>query len=131
MDIGAEEITEWHMERGWSGIGYNFVIKRDGTLESGRDLDGDGNVIEETGAHARGFNKDSIGVCLAGGRGDDGKPAANFTHNQLTTLRTLINVIRAYNEVEVMGHRDLPGVTKTCPCFDVWRWFNLGEEIEV
>ena len=49
MDIGAKEIDLWHRQRGWSGIGYHFVIRRDGRVEAGRPLD-------RPGAHAQGFN---------------------------------------------------------------------------
>ena len=38
MDIGVKEINEWHLQRGWSGIGYHYVIRRNGDLETGRDL---------------------------------------------------------------------------------------------
>ncbi len=123
MDIGAAEINQWHMDRGWTAIGYNFVIRRNGTLELGRDLDNDGDVIEETGAHAKGFNTTGIGVCLVGGRSLVDEPEPNFTGSQLTTLRSLVGTIRALIPgIEVLGHCDLPGVTKACPCFDVKKW---------
>jgi hypothetical protein len=59
-DIGAQEIDRWHRQRGWRMIGYHYVIRLDGTVEEGRD---------ETipGAHARGYNRTSIGICLIGG----------------------------------------------------------------
>lgn len=120
MDIGAEEIRKWHVEdNGWDDVGYHYVIKRDGTLEDGRDLDNDGNIDEEIGAHAYGFNSDSLGVCLIGGKGrkDDG-PEANFTMAQYYTLVQLINRLRAkYNNPKLMGHRDVSG--KACPSFNV------------
>ena len=128
MDIGAAEITDWHLKRGWRGIGYNYVIRRNGTLELGRDLDGDGNVLEETGAHVAGHNKESIGICLIGGKADSQEPEANFTVSQMTTLRSLISTLKAVKpSLSVMGHRDFPGVLKQCPCFDVARWWELGE----
>lgn len=128
MDIGSAEITKWHLARGWAGNGYAFIIRRCGTLELGRDLDGDGDVIEETGAHAVGFNRKSIGICLVGGRGRDEKPEANFTPQQLVTLRSLLYTLKAWNpELEVVGHCDLPGVSKTCPNFDVKKWYLTGE----
>ena len=130
MDIGRAEIDAWHRARNWRAIGYNFVIKRDGTLELGRDLDGDGDVLEETGAHAQGFNTDSIGICLVGGKSATQESEANFTDSQMTTLRSLISTLRAtLRGVSVMGHRDLPGVTKACPCFDVMRWWETGEMV--
>jgi len=122
MDIGAEEIRKWHLERGWSDIGYHYVIRRDGTLEHGRP---EGKI----GAHARGFNSRSLGVCLVGGsrRLDDGtlEPDSNFTFEQYDRLHELIDDLqfkRWQDEVEplkVIGHRDVPGAHKACPSFDV------------
>ena len=55
----AYMIEIWHKMKGWSGIGYAFVIRKDGTMEHGRDID-------EVGAHAFGRNKTSIGICMEG-----------------------------------------------------------------
>lgn len=123
MDIGAKEIDRWHRERGWAAIGYNDVIRRDGTIEKGRDLDNDGNTDEEVGAHAKGFNTNSIGVCLIGGMAEDGSDDCNFTMRQYMALAVYIMEKQAlYPQAEVMGHRDLPDVHKTCPMFDVKAW---------
>jgi len=120
MDIGADEIRKWHVgQNGWDDIGYHYVIRRDGTLEDGRDLDNDGDVDEEVGAHAYGFNAHSLGICLIGGKGrkDDG-PEANFTMAQYHALAQLINRLRpTYNNPELKGHRDVS--TKACPSFNV------------
>ena len=125
MNIGANEIREWHIARGWSDIGYNGIIKRDGTFEAGRDLDGDGDFLEETGAHARGFNKESIGFCLVGGVDENGQPDSNFTFKQLKTLYEIVNDTMAnFGISEVCGHRDLPNVAKACPCFNVEAFFS-------
>ena len=59
MDINAATINEWHLEKGWSGIGYHFFIKRDGQIELGRPL-------ETSGAHTKGNNRNSIGICYNG-----------------------------------------------------------------
>ncbi|MDT8419343.1 MAG: N-acetylmuramoyl-L-alanine amidase [Desulfuromonadales bacterium] len=118
MDIGAAEIDRWHRAKGWRAIGYHHVIRRDGTIEKGRDLDGDGDVSDEIGAHAAGFNKGSIGICLVGG-----KPDFNFTRAQMRHLDFLVGEYEIrYPGIEVLGHRDLPAVTKTCPNFDVRQW---------
>ena len=128
MDIGAETIDQWHRDRGWKAIGYHHVIRRDGTMEKGRDLDGDGDVTDEVGAHAAGFNHGSIGICLVGGsRRTNGAmiPDFNFTQSQMASLSFLVGEYRTrYPNIEVMGHRDLPGVNKACPCFDVSSWFS-------
>lgn len=119
MDIGVEEIREWHRERGWGDVGYHYVIRRDGTIEKGRP-------VEVAGAHARGHNTDSIGICLVGGINEKGDPDANFTYYQYLSLYDLLDEMEEYygEKVEVLGHRDLPGVSKACPCFDVRSFFS-------
>lgn len=113
MDIGVEDIRRWHIDRGWSDIGYHWVITRDGTVEKGRSE-------KVAGAHARGHNQDSIAICLVGGINEDGQPDCNYTAAQYKALNDTINGIYGrYNIHEVLGHRDLKGVTKACPCFDV------------
>ena len=60
MDIGANTIREWHISRGFNNVGYALVIRRNGLLEIGPDLD-------DVGAHVAGHNSKSIGLCLVGG----------------------------------------------------------------
>ena len=121
MDIGAAVINQWHLAKGWSAIGYHWVIKRDGEIEKGRDLDGDGDVLEEIGAHAAGFNAHSLSVCLVGGKG-----GFNFTSAQMRSLDFLIDDMESrYPGIEVLGHCDLPNVTKQCPQFDVRAWRSI------
>lgn len=113
MYVGAAEIDKWHRKRGWLGIGYHAVIRRDGTLEYGRDL-------EEPGAHVRGYNDRSIGIVLIGGLNEEtGEPEDNFTLSQKYVLRDFIKHIKQnyYPEAEVKGHNSV--ANKACPCFDV------------
>lgn len=121
MDIGVAEIREWHLDRGWSDIGYHYVIKRDGSIENGRP-------VAKSGAHAKGRNANSIGICLIGGvKQEDGKtPDANFTYEQYEALNVFVTKLeREYPEIHsIIGHRDIPGVWKACPCFDVKTFFN-------
>jgi len=125
MDIGAKEIDRWHRQKGWRKIGYHFVIRRDGIIETGRDI----NVA---GAHAYGYNGESVSVCLIGGVDDEGRATANYTPEQWAGLRrALTGLSFAYPEAAIVGHRDLSpdsdgdGVverhewTKECPCFEV------------
>lgn len=122
MDIGAEEIRAWHKQKGWQDIGYHFVVRRDGTLETGRDIDGDGDILEEVGAHALGYNANSIGICLAGGKAHNGKPEFNFSQQQLDTLRSFLVVFTALLPgVEIIGHNQVSD--KACPGFDVSYWW--------
>lgn len=83
MDIGVLEIRRWHKDRGFSDIGYHFVIRRSGRIENGRPA-------KKPGAHAKGHNADSIGICLVGGIDDKGKPQNNFTEAQELALRKLL-----------------------------------------
>lgn len=117
MDIGAAEIRKWHTDKGWDDIGYHNVIRRNGTLEHGRDL-------AISGAHAKGYNQFSIGVCLVGGVDIENNPTDNFTDEQYTTLRGYLDtMLDAFPNSEIVGHRDLPGVSKACPSFDVKEWY--------
>ena len=118
-DIGAEEIRGWHLQRGWLDIGYHRVIRRDGTIENGRDLG-------VPGAHARGFNHKSWGICLVGGVESDNKtPEANFTHAQWEALeRQVRDMLVLAPDAQVIGHRDLPNVSKACPSFDAIAWWK-------
>lgn len=116
MDCGRDEIDRWHKANGWSGIGYHYVIRRDGTIEDGRD-------IEMIGAHALGHNANSIGVCLIGGKGGSGKTDCNFTAAQWGALRILVSHLTSqYQGARVIGHRDV--AAKACPCFDVRSWWS-------
>jgi N-acetylmuramoyl-L-alanine amidase len=124
QDFDAAEIRRWHLRRGWFDIGYHYVIKRDGDVEKGRsDL--------HPGAHARGFNHLSLGICLVGGVESDGvTPEANFTHAQWDALEKLLFTLKGdYPDAEVLGHRDLPNVNKACPSFDVQAWWVTRDYI--
>ena len=68
----AKEIDLWHRKRGWSGIGYHYVVRRDGTIETGRPE-------AKVGAHCLNHNKYSIGVCYEGGLDADGKACLLYT----------------------------------------------------
>ena len=119
LDIGAQEIRRWHMQKGWFDIGYHKVIRRDGKIEVGRES-------TVPGAHARGFNERSLSVCLVGGVAEDGKTVEdNFTDEQYASLWfVLLNWKSKYPDAEIVGHRDLPGVNKGCPSFDVRAWLD-------
>ena len=111
MDIGVDEVRKWHLNRGWSDIGYHYIIKRDGTIEEGRPLD-------KIGAHCKGHNKNSIGIAYVGGRGDNDKPEDNRTVAQKKTLAALcINLQAEHQDAEIKGHNELS--SKACPSFDV------------
>jgi N-acetylmuramoyl-L-alanine amidase len=117
QNIGAADIRRWHMEQGWSDIGYAYVIRRNGKIEKGRAQD-------DVGSHVKGHNHNSVGICLAGGLDDKTwKPVNNFTAAQWTSLRTLVaQLLKAYPKAKIIGHRDFAGVAKACPCFSARAW---------
>jgi len=121
MDIGKSDIDRWHREKGWMMIGYHKVIKRDGTVEDGRPL-------SKSGAHVRGMNRTSIGICLIGGmnRAKDG-PEINYTDEQMKSLRSLLDDLsKDYPKAKVRGHTDFDK-GKTCPNFDAGKWYETDE----
>lgn len=115
MNIGVKEIREWHKERGWADIGYHFVIRRDGTIEKGRPLD-------YIGAHVKGHNRGSIGVCLVGGVDSAMKPRNNFTAPQWMSLDILIGqFLKEYPKGKIHGHNEFEK-NKACPSFSVQKY---------
>ena len=120
MDIGAKEIDRWHRQKGWLGIGYHFVIRRDGTVETGRP-------ITQAGAHATNYNNKSVGVCLVGGVKEDKKtPEANFTPAQYVSLIELLKKLRKdYPDAKIIGHNEV--AQKACPSFDVQKWLKTTD----
>ena len=113
----AKDIDNWHKERvthgiHWKGIGYHYVVRRDGTVETGRNL-------ADVGAHVVGHNKYSIGICYEGGLDAAGKACDTRTPEQVRALRELVERMHCYfPEAVIVGHHDLdPG--KACPCYDV------------
>ena len=122
MYVDAEMIRGWHLDRGWSDIGYAYVVLRDGTVELGRDLDGDGDVTDEVGAHVLGHNETSIGIVYVGGRGENGQPQFNATPDQMFKLECLVAELeQKFPGINVFGHCDFTD-EKACPVFDVRAW---------
>jgi len=121
-DIDVKEVDKWHKKRGWSGIGYHFFIKRGGQIEIGRSL-------EKQGAHTKGHNKSSIGICYAGGveeeRGEDGKYEAvdNRTDQQKESILILLIFLRKlFPNAVIHSHRDF--AAKACPSFDATKEYK-------
>ena len=110
-DYTVEQIKQWHKQRGFSDIGYHYVIYRDGSIHSGRP-------IERIGAHCLKHNAHSIGVCYIGGVAKDGKtPKDTRTDAQKESLIKLIKELKAkYPKATVHGHREY--ANKACPCFE-------------
>lgn len=122
-DISVETIRRWHTKpvsqggRGWKDIGYHYVIYLDGSIHAGRR---EGTV----GAHTKGQNSCSIGICYVGGLAKDAKtPKDTRTAPQKKALKELISSLRAkYGKIPVYGHRDF--ARKACPCFDAYGEYN-------
>lgn len=119
----TNQVRSLHKRWGWSDIGYHFVVEDDGVI-------GHGRTIDRAGAHAKGFNKNSIGIAYTGGLGADGKGISGPNFVQQAAMRRLIDSLRTIlpNPVGVIGHRDT-GAKKDCPCFDVGEWMRTGEAI--
>ena len=110
-DYSLDTIRQWHCQRGFSDIGYHYVIHPDGTVEEGRDV----NIA---GAHCSGHNSKSIGICYIGGMTADNKKAKDTrTEEQRTNLKALLMAMRKlYPSAKIHGHRDF--AAKACPSFD-------------
>jgi len=111
-DVSTETIRGWHVnERKWSDIGYHYVIELNGKVKNGRPL-------ERAGAHVRGFNKNSIGICYVGGMTADMKePKDTRTKAQKESLLNLILELKLkFPNAVVRGHNDF--APKACPSFD-------------
>jgi len=116
-DVGVDEVRRWHTSppRNWADVGYHFLIRRDGTMEAGRPLD-------RVGAHVKGHNQTTIGIAYTGGIDPEtGEAEDTRTDEQKETLFDLLIALRRIFPTirKVSGHRDHPGVRKSCPYFDV------------
>ena len=107
-----------HRARGWLGIGYHFYITQDATVYQTRG-------IEDIGAHCQGYNLSSLGIAYEGGWDSvAAQPYDSLTAAQEGSLRELLTALhKRFPNAEIVGHRDMPGVHKACPCFDVARRF--------
>ncbi len=124
-DFTEDDLEVCHRRRGFNGTGYHFYIRKNGDIKTTRE-------IERIGAHAKGHNQNSIGICYEGGLDCHGHPADTRTEWQIHSMRVLIlALLRDYPGCRVCGHRDLsPDLNgngeiepeewiKACPCFEV------------
>lgn len=114
-NINAAEIDRWHKQRGWSGIGYHFFIKSDGTVEVGRGL-------ERTPAAQGGNNRGTIAICL------NGLYTSDFTQAQFKSLRSLCKQINTEYAGRVTFHGHCEVSNKTCPVFDYKSVLQLDKQ---
>lgn len=110
-DFTVADLRRWHVGRGFSDVGYHWIVYRDGTIHPGRPE----NI---PGAHCKGHNARSIGVCYIGGTSATGQPADTRTPEQRAALRNLVrNLRQRYPAAALHGHRDY--AAKACPSFKV------------
>lgn len=111
-DFTVKQIDQWHKKRGWSGIGYHYVVYRDGTIVKGRPL-------WKTGAHVRGRNRGTVGICYIGGVTRDGRRAKDTrTPEQKKALeKLLVELLDKYPKIKkISGHNQY--AAKACPSFN-------------
>lgn len=109
-DVSVADIDRWHRERGFDGIGYHYVVYIDGSVHEGRPLN-------KVGAHCKGHNAHSIGICYIGGVDLNGKPKDTRTLAQKDALvNLLMRLKRRFPKAVIRGHRDF--AAKACPSFD-------------
>ena len=127
--LTLDDLEMQHRRRGFNGTGYHYYIRKDGTVHLTRP-------IERIGAHVKGFNSNSVGICYEGGLDARGNPKDTRTPEQRSALHLLVyQLLQQFRNARVCGHRDLsPDLdgdgkvepwewVKQCPCFEVSKEF--------
>lgn len=115
QESGVRQIDLWHRQRGWkNGCGYHYVVRRDGSIETGRPL-------EMVGAHCQNRNSHSIGICYEGGLDAKGNPADTRTPQQKEALRKLLEQLHEQFPKAIIAGHNVFNPMKACPCFNVMR----------
>jgi N-acetylmuramoyl-L-alanine amidase len=115
----ADEIKSWHLERGFSDIGYHYIVHLDGSISYGRNID-------KIGAHSKGQNKMSIGVCYIGGLDECLDPKDTRTPQQKESLLILLKTLKKlHSKAVIYGHRDFSD--KACPSFNAFDEYKFIE----
>ena len=111
------EIRKWHLARGFSDIGYHFYIDLYGEIHKGRD-------IAKIGAHCKGHNRNSIGVCYCGGVEADGKTPKDTRYDcQKESLTAVLRTLKAmYPNAVIHSHNDF--ANKACPSFNATKEYE-------
>jgi len=115
--VDVDTIRDWHKARGWSDVGYHFVVYLDGSVHVGRD-------VAKVGAHVAGHNATTIGVVYVGGTDAAGKAKDTMNDAQETAVVNLVKSLRAkYGPLTLHGHNEY--AAKACPSFkvkDKFKW---------
>ena len=123
QEFKAKDIERWHKEKGYKKIGYHYVIDLDGTIEEGRMLD-------EVGAHCKGHNSHSIGICYIGGLDKNGKAKDTRTTQQRAAFYVLLNQLaEKFPDATIHGHSEF--ANKACPSFDVAKEFKSYNDMVI
>ena len=110
-DVSVNTIKKWHTDKGWSDIGYHYVVSLDGLVEEGRP-------VVRQGAHVRGHNKHSIGVTYVGGCDKNMDPKDTRTDKQKEALEVFLkSLMNEYTNSTLHGHNEFS--SKACPSFNV------------
>lgn len=119
-----ETLERHHKERGFKEGGYHFYFPRKGGRIAGRDLTQPG--MFEMGAHSKGENAESVGLCFEGGvtldepnRGQDTRNEAQIS----AMIETIDDLLARFPDAQVIGHRDMPGAATQCPGHDATAWW--------
>ena len=114
--VSVDTIRRWHKKRGWSDIGYHYVIQLNGDINEGRP-------IERMGAHVSGQNRGSIGICYIGGVDKNLRPKDTRTEAQKKTLdKFILELMNKYPDTSLHGHNEFS--SKACPSFDVQKEYK-------
>jgi len=121
LSRAVKTIDSWHKAKGWKGIGYHYVVGRNGKVLPGRPE-------SEQGAHVRGHNQNTLGICLLGGFGGSADDTFNdhYTKEQRFALENLIVDIQTRHDITILSGHNIYA-NKGCPCFDVSKEFSLGK----
>lgn len=116
IDYTTADIKRWHLARGFSDIGYHYVVYRDGSIHNGRDV----NI---SGAHCTGYNSHSIGICYIGGLDSKGNKKDTRTDAQKSAILNLLKTLKGlYPNATIHGHNEY--ANKACPCFDAYKEYK-------
>ena len=131
QNYSFQDCKRGHLAKGWSDIGYHYYITQDGEIHKGRSID-------KNGAHVRGYNNGTIGICTEGGIGENGVPVDTMNAMQMLSVEGLLLALKKGNsKMKVKGHRDYsPDLNKNgkiesnefikmCPCYDAQVKFKV------
>lgn len=124
-DFTVRDIDSMHRKRGFNEIGYHYFIRKNGKIENGRDLSQKGRF--EVGAHSKGENAQSIGICYEGGVSQTDMNTgfdSRTPEQKASMIKLLIELRERFPNAVVMGHRDMPGAATQCPGFNASSWWD-------